>query len=182
MKIIRTIFQDAKYGNNSSKEAPKFIIVLDMEDQSMLSTADIPNLPDKMEAALPGIFPNENSKFIHSCGGYGTGIEAHSFREELERGTDIPHLLEHVLLHLLSRRLNSCSGYCGQRSADIERGISTHYYLVMDYPSKIEAIVAVDLGFQLINAWIEGRTITIDPASLISGIREIIEPMVNHAA
>lgn len=180
MKILRTVFQDVKPGNSSAREAPKFILVLDMEDQVGLSTADILDLPKKMELALPGVFPDEDSRFIHSCGGCESDVEEHPLREEIERGTNIPHLLEHVLLHLLSRRLNPCSGYCGQRSADIERGICSHFYLVMDYPSKLEAIVAADLGFRLVSAWIEGKTI--DPASVLTGIHEAIEQMINHAA
>lgn len=181
LKITRTIFQDSEPGYESVERMPKFILILDMEEQAELSTADISDLPVKMEMALPGIFPNENSQFVHSCGGCGCD-EEHPLREEIERGTNIPHLFEHVLLHLLSRRQFPCSAYCGQRSVDIERGISTIYYLVMDYPSKLEAIVAADLGFKLISAWIEGNEFTLDPAVVLADINDTIEPMINHAA
>jgi hypothetical protein len=147
-----------------------------------LTTKDIPNLMEKIERALPGIFPDEFSPIVHFCGGHGTDIEQHAFHEEVERGTNIPHLFEHILLYLLSRRSNHCSAYCGQRSIDLEQGITTHYYLVLDYPSKIEAIVAVDLGFQMLSAWVNGVTVEIDPAAVIDGIRMMIEPMVHRAA
>lgn len=158
------------------------ILVVDMERHIDMCTADISHLAEMMEYALPGIFPDEDSPVSHSCGGKGTDVEKHTFREEIERGTTIPHLLEHVVLHLLSRRTNHCSAYCGQRSTDFEQGIHTHYYLVMDYPSKVEAIVAADLGFQLVSSWIEGRAATIDPDVVMSGVCEMIRPMIERAA
>ena len=176
-KIIRTVFQDhdpAKPADGSHR----LILVIDMEKRSHVSTSDIPCLTEKMEAALPGIFPAEDSPFAHVCGGADTAVSEHPFREEIARGTDIPHLLEHVLLHLLSRRMTACSAYCGQRSTDLERGITSHYYLVLDCPSKLEAVVAVDLGFKLVNSWLDGRTVTIDPASFVAAIRGLLEPMV----
>jgi len=182
LKIIRTIFQDFPSRLDADDKSPKFILVLDMEDQLELSTKDIPNLAQKLEIALPGIFPDESSPLSHSCGGKGTDVEKHTFREEIENGINIPHLMEHVMLHLLSRRCNHCSAYCGQRSVDLDQGIETHYYLVMDYPSKLEAIVAADLAFQIVSAWIEDRTVTIDPAVVLDGIRQMIEPMVSKAA
>lgn len=147
-----------------------------------LSTSDIPDLAQKMEESLPGIFPHESSHLSHNCGGGHSGIEEHSFREEIEEGTNIPHLLEHILLHLLSRRSNYCAAFCGQRSVDIERGITTHYYLVVDCPSKIEAVVAAELGFYLLEAWIEGRTAVIDGPAVLMEIHNVIKPMVDWAA
>jgi hypothetical protein len=182
LKIIRTIFQDCESRHNADESKPKFIIVLDMEDKMELSTSDIENLTDKLNTALPGIFPNETDPLVHSCGGPGTDVEKHTFHEEMERGTNIPHLLEHVLLYLLSRRSNYCSAYCGQRSVDIENGITTHYYLILEYPSKLEAVVATDLAFQMVSAWVEGKTVTIDPKLLLEGILQTIEPMVRLAA
>ncbi|MBI2842307.1 MAG: hypothetical protein HYX78_02800 [Armatimonadetes bacterium] len=182
LKIIRTIFQDCESRHDPSVVQPKFVLVLDMEDKNHITSADIPNIREKMEMALPGIFPDEDSPLVHSCGGRGTDIEKHSFYEEIEQGTNIPHLLEHVIIHLMSRRSNQCSAYCGQRSVDLENGVSTHYYLVMDYPSKLEAVIAADLAFQLVSAWTEGRTVTIDPVTVLEGIRGIIEPMVSRAA
>lgn len=182
LRIIRTVFQDVEPRGDHEETKPKCILVLDMENEMELSTSEIPDLVRKMEFALPGIFPDDDSPLVHSCGGLGTDVEKHSFREEIERGTTIPHLLEHVIIYLLSRRSNYCSAYCGQRSVDLDQGITTHYYLVMDYTSKLEAVVAVDLGFQLISAWVEGRAVAIDPAEVLDGLRQIIEPMVQHAA
>lgn len=179
LKIIRTVFQDPHPSDSSA--APRFVLVVDMQDHAGVSTSDIPDLIDKMQQALPGIFPDDASPYVHSCGG-GAGSPEHPFRDEIERGTDIPHLLEHVLLHLLSRRHPACSAFCGQRSIDLEQGITTHHYLVMDYPSKLEAIVAADLGFELVRAWVEGRTVSIDSATVLDGIRALIEPMVQTAA
>jgi hypothetical protein len=52
----------------------------------------------------------------------------------------------------------------------------------MDCPSKIEAIVAIDLGFQVVSALINGDTVTIDPVMVLDSIRQMIEPMVKIAA
>lgn len=145
-----------------------------------LSTSDLPGLSERIELALPGIFPTDGCEFDHSCGGSESHIEKHPFREEVEQGTNIPHLLEHILLHLLSRRSCRCAGYCGQRSIDIEEGITTHYYIVLDCPSKLEAILATDLGFQLVSAWVEGRTVTIDPAVVMDGVHQLLEPMLHN--
>lgn len=178
LKILRTTFQDMPSRDNRNEIRPKLMLVLDMEEQAELTSTDIPDLANKMEHALPGIFPDPNSRLVHACGGRGTEFEEHPFRDEVEAGTNIPHLYEHVLLHLLSRRSYACSAYCGQRSADINNGITSHYYLVLDYPSKLEAIVAVDIGFQLVSAWIEGRVVRLSSDQVLSGIRNKIEPMV----
>lgn len=143
-----------------------------MENQLGLATSDIPDVIRKMELALPGIFPTQDSPYIHSCGGNGTEVDEHSFREEIERGTDIPHMLEHVLLYLLSKGTGCCSAYCGQRSTDLERGINSHYYLVVDFSSKLEALVAVDLGFELVRSWIEGRPASLNSLLALEGIRK----------
>jgi hypothetical protein len=153
-----------------------------MEDQSGISTSDVPDIKEKLQVAFPGIFPDVDSLVDHSCGGHGSEREKHTFQEEIERGTNIPHLLEHVLIYLLSRRSNHCAAYCGQRSVDLDQGIDSHYYLVMDCPSKIEAIVAIDLGFQVVSALINGKTVTIDPVTVLDSIRRMIEPMVSIAA
>ncbi len=158
------------------------VLVLDMEDKLELTTSQIPNIERMMEYALPGIFPDDDSPLAHSCGGAGTEHEKHTFREEIEAGTNIPHLLEHVVLYLLSRRTNHCSAYCGQRSGDIEAGINTHFYLVTDYPSKVEAIVAADIGFQLVSAWLEGRAAKIEPEVVINGVCKMLSPMLDRAA
>lgn len=178
LKIIRTIFQEPE----STANGLQFILVLDMEEAAELSTRDIPNLIHKMETALPGIFPDENSKFVHNCGGHRSADDEHSFRDELEKGTSIPHLYEHILLHLLSRRSCACSAFCGQRSIDVERGIKTHYYLVLDCPSKVEAIVASELGFHLIQSWVEGSPAMIDPEAVFAGINEMLGPMLSLEA
>lgn len=170
MKIIRTVFHD--------HEPRRFTLVLDMEESAGLMTSGIPGLIEKMELALPGVFPEERDPLSHTCGGGGTGVPEHAFREELERGTDIPHLLEHVLLHLLSRRTCACSAFCGQRSSDLDRGITTHHYLIIDCPSQLEAVVAVEIAFGLVSAWVEGRTVTINPQAVLDGIERAIGPMV----
>lgn len=177
MEIVRTVFQNAE-SRDGSGVGPKLVIVLDMGREMGMNTADIPGLVQKMEMALPGIFPDEDSPYLHTCGGLSTGVEVHSFRDEIKRGTDIPHLLEHVLLHLLSRRTNHCSAYCGQRATDLERGIATHYYLVVDCPSRIEGIVAADLAYNFVTSWIGNNEPIIDPAAYLDGIRATLEPMV----
>lgn len=182
LRLIRTVFQDPMTDEKTSIDIERFTVVIDMADHMLLSTADISDLAQKMDLALPGIFPTDCSPLSHNCGGGNSGIEEHTFREEIDIGTNIPHLLEHVLLHLLSRRSHQCSAYCGQRSIDIERGITTHYYLVLDCPSKIEAVVAVDIGFGLVNAWINGHQPTIDAGAVLSHINDIIKPMVHHTA
>lgn len=179
LKIVRTVFEDTS--PEGSKEPRRFVIVMDMDEQMELSTKDIPGLIGKMESALPEIFPDENSQFTHNCGGGQSEIEEHSFREEIEHGTNIPHLLEHILLHLLSRRVKSCSAFCGQKSTDIEKGILTRYYLVLDCPSKIEAVVAVELAFNMLKAWIEGQEVSIDADAVFAGIREMIDPMLSDS-
>ncbi|MEN6520410.1 MAG: hypothetical protein ABFD46_04565 [Armatimonadota bacterium] len=182
LKIIRIVFQDIQPRFDPTGQPPKCVLVLDMEDQKGLCTNDVPCIAEKLEKALPGIFPDENSPVDHSCGGRGSDVEKHSFREEIERGTNIPHLLEHVLIYLLSRRSNHCAAYCGQRSVDLEQGIDTHYYLVMECPSELEAVVAIDLGFQIVSALINGSTMVIDPVKVLDGIQRALEPMVNLAA
>lgn len=179
LKIIRIVFQDIQPKFDPTGQSPKCVLVLDMEDQLELSTNDVPCIAEKLEKALPGIFPNDDSPVDHSC---GADAEKHTFREEMEHGTNIPHLLEHVLMYLLSRRSNHCAAYCGQRSVDLEQGIDTHYYLVMDCPSELEAVVAIDLGFQLVSALITGSEMTIDSVTVLDGIRRTIAPMVNLAA
>lgn len=180
MKIIRTIFQNPD--SDSDQQPQQFILVVDMESEINLTTHDIPNIIGKMEKALPGIFPDDSSPLAHNCGGGKFGVDEHTFKEEIENGTSIPHLLEHVLLHLLSRRSYSCSAFCGQRSVDIERGIDTHYYLVIDCPSKIEAVVASEIGFYLIQSWIKGETAVIDPTAIFAGIHSMIDPMLKQTA
>lgn len=169
MKIIRTVFQ----------QDGRFVLVVDMEEQSGLSTLDIAGLEQKMTAALPGIFPGTSDPLTHFCGGQGTAIPEHTLREEVRRGTSIPHLLEHILLHLLSRRSLCCSAFCGQRSQDLASGLTTHYYLVLDCPSQIEAVVAVEIAFGLVSAWVEGRTVSVDPNALLRRIEGLIQPMVS---
>lgn len=180
LKIIRTVFQDSESASKPGQL--QFILIIDMENEIDLSTKDIEGLAVKMETALPGIFPDESSPFAHNCGGGKSGIDEHSFREEIDNGTSIAHLLEHVLLHLLSRRSYSCSAFCGQRSIDIERGINTHYYLVLDCPSKIEAIVAAELGLNLVLSWIKGESAMIDAVAVFAGIQDMIGPMINQTA
>ncbi len=82
------------------------------------------------------------------------------------------------MLYLLSRRTNHCSAYCGQRSIDLESEIDTHHYIVMDYPSKLEAILAADSGFQLVMAWMEDRLVKIELIEVLDGIRQMMEPMI----
>ena len=182
MRIIRTVFQDVESRFDETEHLPKMILVLDMEDQMDMCTSSVPKLALMMETALPDIFPDDDSPLAHSCGGEGTDVEKHTFREEIEQGTSIPHLLEHVILYLLSRRTNHCTAYCGQRAIDLEQGINTHYYLVIDYPSKVEAVVAADLGFQLVSSWVEGRAAEIDPDVVLEGVSNMISQMVKRAA
>lgn len=153
-----------------------------MEDMANSSTSDIPNMIDKINTALPGLFPHDDSPLSHSCGGVGSGIELHTFLEEMQEGTSIPHLLEHVVMYLLSRSSDHCSAYCGQRSEDIEHGLTSHYYLVFDCVSHIEGIIAADLGFQLVSAWVDNRKVAINPEVVIEGICDRIRPMFDSAA
>ena len=176
MKVVRTIFQDIE-SIGSRDKSQKIVLVIDMEEQFGLSTQSIPGIALKMRQAIPGIFPEDGSEVVHSCGGQGTGINEHSFQEEIETGTDIPHLLEHVIMYLLSKRSNQCSAYCGQRASDIERGISTHYYIVVDCQSKLEAMVAADIGYKLVSSWLSGTTVTLDPQLMLEDMRRVIEPM-----
>ena len=177
MKVIRTIFQDIESISAPTYKSQKLVLVVDMEEHFGLSTKSIAGLEKKMRLSLPGIFPMDGSDVVHSCGGQGTDAEEHSFYEEIESGTDIPHLLEHVIMYLLSRRTNHCSAYCGQRSSDIARGISTHYYIVVDCHSKLEAMIAADVGFRLISSWLTGDAVTIDPHLMLEDMRKVIEPM-----
>lgn len=177
MKIVRTVFQDIESLANPEDKSQRLILVIDMEDQYNVSTGQIPGLVQKISSAIPGIFPEDGSEIVHTCGGHGTGIEEHSFREEIERGTDIPHLLEHVIMYLLSKRTKHCSAYCGQRSSDIERGITTQYYLVVDCPTKLEALIAADAGFRMVSSWLNGNNVTIDPRLILENMRKVIEPM-----
>jgi hypothetical protein len=177
LKLVRTVFQDHDEHDSTGECIPKLVLLIDMEDHLEFSTVQMPNLAEKMNAALPGIFPDEDSPLAHNCGGKESGIAIHPFRDEVEKGTNIPHLLEHILLFLLSKRSKHCAGYCGQRSIDIEQGILTHYYIVMDYPSKVEAVVAVDLAMQLVTSWIEGKTVVVDRDVLITGLQDRLDPM-----
>lgn len=171
MEIIRVTFQK-KDGQG------RMALVLDLEEEAGLTTADIPHLADKMQIALPGIFPDESSQTIHSCGGGLTGIPKHSLREEIAGQTSIPHLLEHILLHLLSRGSCSCGGLCGQRSVDIEQGIATRWHIIVDCPSELEGVIAVGIGFELIYAWLQGKTVIHDPAAIFANIQDRIEQML----
>jgi hypothetical protein len=47
----------------------------------------------------------------------------------------------------------------------------------MDYPSKVEAVVAVDLAMQLVTSWIEGKTVVVDRDVLITGLQDRLDPM-----
>lgn len=159
MKIARTVFQenpDLEGTHHFRPNSKKVIVLLDLEDQAQITTDRIPNLPSLINQALPGIFPDPDDPLAHLCGGEDTSKEIHSFREEVVQGTTLAHLMEHILLFLLSKRTFHCAGYTGRRSMDIERGIRTHYYIVVEYPSRLEAIIAIDVAFDLIKAWADG--------------------------
>lgn len=181
MKIIRTLFQDNPELEGTHHFRPnshKVIVVLDLEHQDEVYTNQIPDLASKMERALPGIFPREGDLMTHLCGGQDTEHEIHSFRDEVEQGTTLAHLMEHILLFMLSKRSLHCAGYTGRRSIDIERGIHTHYYMVVEYPTKLEAIVAIELAFELIKSWVDGKSVQMNPQHLISSIQDQIEVML----
>lgn len=178
LKLLRMTFQEGADPDTPGESSSKLVLVVDMEDENHFSTKDIPGLARKMEIAIPGIFPDDDGPLSHNCGGGKSGVTLHSFREEVEHGTHIPHLLEHVIMYLMSKRTSKCSAYCGQRSVDLDQGICTHYYMVFDYPSKVEAVVAVDLAMQVVTAWMQGKTVVIDPNDVIAGVKALLEPMV----
>jgi len=175
LRIIRTILED----NLSGAEcAPvKMILVLDMEAEMGRRTGSIRDLAAKLEAAFPGLLAAPTSDYVHLCGD-GITKEEHPFREEIKQGTSIPHLLEHIIIHLLGRANGACTGYSGQRSSDIEQGLTSRYYIVVDCADKLEALVAADLAIQLVYAWLDGRTVRIDPDRMLAGISERLEAMV----
>lgn len=181
LKVVRTVFQenpDLEGTHHFRENSHKVIIVLDLENQDRITTDQIPSLAEKMERALPGIFPDESDAMTHLCGGKDSEHEIHSFREEIQTGTTLAHLMEHMLLFLLSKRSLHCAGYTGRRSIDIEQGIHTHYYMVVEYPSKLEAVIAIDLAFDLIQAWVEDRPANINPDHLIGMIQSHLQAML----
>lgn len=174
MKVLRTIFEHIP-NPDAETTGGRMIIALDIPDESDLLTNGIPDLVEKLESALPGIFPEEDDVYAHRC---GSGEDQHDFREEIEKGTNMPHLLEHMILHLLGRSSGRCAGFSGQRSADIERGITSHYYVVVDYGDKVQAVVAADLALQLLCAWRDGRTVRLDPDRVLESIHGRLSDML----
>lgn len=151
------------------------VIVLSLEGHESPWTDGIQGLARKIETALPGMFPESDDCYAHVC---GTGGSQHSFREEIEKGTTVVHLLEHVILHLLGRSSGRCSGFSGQRSVDLERGITDHHYIVTDYTDKIQALVAADLAFQLVSAWMAGREVRLDAETITKAVNNRLEAML----
>jgi len=157
------------------EHAGRMVLVLDLKGEEGLRTSEIPDLAAKLETALPGIFPQSDDMYAHMC---GTGEAQHAFREEIERGTTVVHLLEHVILHLLGRSNGRCGGFSGQRSVDQERGIKNHYYIVTDYTDKLQAVVAAELAFHLVSAWMSNRTVRLDADAIAKSVSYRIEGML----
>jgi len=178
LRIVRTIFEEnteSEQGANSFKHNGRMILVLGFEDGESLQASRISNLAAKLETALPGIFPQPDNGFAHMC---GTGKSRHTFRQEIERGTTVVHLLEHVILHLLSRSDGRCRGFSGQRSGDLERGITNCHYVVTHYTDKIQALVAADLAFQMVAAWVAGRTVRLDADIIVKAVNDRLGAML----
>ncbi len=179
MHIINIIFQDAPQSEsirNLRQGSKRAIVHLDMENDADISTSAIPGLAKKMEIALPGILEAPAEELQHICGLADT--DAHDFKEEITEGTSLCHLLEHIIIYMLGRRMGRCAGFSGQRSQDIEAGLKTHHYLVVEYANKLEAIVAIDLAFQMVNAWLHDKTVSLDRDTLITGVQKRLALML----
>ncbi|HUV05319.1 MAG TPA: hypothetical protein VMX94_09455 [Armatimonadota bacterium] len=170
LKVLRTIFEEGSTqtrDGETNRRRGRMILVLKIENESELHTTGICRLAKKMEAALPGILPQTDDAYAHVC---GAGSTRHGFREEIEKGTTVPHLIEHLILHMLGRSNSGCSGFSGQRSIDLARGIGDHYYVVTDYADKLQALVVADLAIQLVSAWMAGRTVKLEAGALLDAI------------
>jgi hypothetical protein len=181
LKILRTIFEDSGLQIRNiyhSLAGQRMILLLDMEGSSSLRTGDIPDIIAKLETAFPGIFEETSKGYYHSC---GQDEHCHAFREEVERGTSIPHLLEHVILYLLGGWNGRCSGLSGQRSVDLEKGLTDHYYVVTEYNDKIEAVAASELAFCLVSAWMDGRMLRLEANGLADSVHKRLAGMLQMA-
>jgi hypothetical protein len=179
LHIINIVFQDTPQSEsirNLQQGSKRAIIHLDMGNDANISTSAIPSLVKKMETALPGILEAPAEELQHICGLAAT--DAHDFKEEIIEGTGLCHLLEHLIIYMLGRRMGRCAGFSGQRSQDIETGLKTHHYLVVEYANKLEAVVAIDLAFQMVNAWLHNKTIRLNRDTLITGVQKRLALML----
>lgn len=181
MKIKSIIFQEnpdlagTHYFKDDSKQV---IVVLDMEEQSVINTNQIDHLAAKIESVLPGIFIENPGDGEHLCGGRDTDRELHTFRQEIETGTNLAHLMEHLLLFLLSKRTLHCAGYSGRKSDDLQRGQNSLYYIVVEYPSKLEALVAIDYVFNLVKSWVFNQPLAITPDLYMETLQNRLHTML----
>jgi len=179
LHILSIVFQDDPQSEslrNLQRGSKRAIVHLDMEGDAGRSTSTISGLTQKMETALPGILEAPDGELQHLCGLAET--DAHDFKEELFEGTNLCHLLEHIIIYMLGRRMGRCAGFSGQRSQDIEAGLKTHHYLVVEYANKLEAVVAIDLAFQLVNAWLQDKTVNLNRELLISSVQRRLMSML----
>jgi hypothetical protein len=172
---LKTVFQASPEKDDSGVLCERVVLVLQIEDAAELHTAAICDLQDKMETAFPGIFTSDSDAFAHMC---GIGEGQHDFRAEIEEGTTVPHLLEHVILHIIGRSSGKCSGFTGQRSSDIERGITDLHYIVTDCPDRLQAVVATDLALHVVQAWLAGRTVRLDRRNMVDSLHDRLQNML----
>lgn len=122
-------------GRNIYSHSPVVRLKIDLEGYYDTPTCDIHLFNERLLEMLPGLAR-------HCCSrGYEGG-----FRERLEEGTYLAHVLEHVALEL--QHVAGYSVWYGKaRMADHER----HYYVIYEYVNEEVAVEAGKIAVDIIN-------------------------------
>lgn len=150
MRIVEILFYDAN----------KVKLVVEMPDPSRYTTDAIPELP----VSLFRLFPHLAEHRCHNEYGY-------SFRREA-RCTEIPHLLEHLIIELQTQaqRHEVLKGETQWNWRVDPRGT---FHVHVEYENQLLVLGAIRLAEKIINA-IDRREIEeIDIAAEIRRLREI---------
>lgn len=129
-------------------------VEVDLGRYSSVTTAEIGGFKTRLLRVLPSLKK-------HEC----YAGEVGGFVSELERGTDLAHVLEHVILELLKLAAGSRRRFTGWT-----RKKSKNHVIHFQAPNARAAREATALALEVIEGVIQGTKI--DAASLVAGIRK----------
>ena len=143
-------------GRNIYSHWPVVRIDIDLEEYVDIPTCDIKGFNEALLELLPGLRE-------HKCSNNRPG----GFCERLERGTYIPHVLEHIALELQGL-LGYKVSYGKARYLEAE----TVYYVVYTYINEIAGAEAGVLAYDIITSLLKKKGV--DLKKKLSGIQEKI--------
>jgi len=137
-------------------------LLVEMPVPERCTTAHTPHLPDALLRLLPGLAD-------HDC---QNGTDR-PFEEEL-RCTEVPHLLEHVVLELQSLAQQH-DRLCGETEWNWRREPRGTFHVQVEYENEQLALACVRLAERLINAAATEREHEIDLEFELGRLRRLAE-------